>query len=385
MRILILFQNNEGGTKNATGQIVEQLRKRYPQEEFITYAQPVPGYRGYFTYTRRLLWSMWDYRKQMDKHTNLDCVYATEFSGVIAHELSKKKTTPIFFHFHGKQEFIKSQFLHHSLMRRAYSSGLGVIVEYLQKSALEHADRVCFASEALRDTFIYKHKLRSIQQKSITIGNGVSRKDFYPVSAKRKKELRKAIGIPAETKVVLYIGRIDVMKGLHKLINAMKHTKSSNISLYILYPKGVDAINLPYLSYLKKEAYRLWTRKKTSIEFFENPQSIPQWYQASDCVVLPSERDNFPLVMLEAFASGTPFMGTQVGSIQPVIEVIDERLLLHNNDELTLAAKLNWFFNLSQSESNRIRRKGIKTMKQFTWGKTTKKIYSELMRLIRSQ
>lgn len=54
--------------------------------------------------------------------------------------------------------------------------------------------------------------------------------------------------------------------------------------------------------------------------FIQNEKKLAEIYAAADAVIIPSREDNFPNVMLEAFACGTPVIGFPVGGIPEVVK-----------------------------------------------------------------
>jgi glycosyltransferase involved in cell wall biosynthesis len=385
MKVLILHQDIDGGTKNATEAIIEELKKEYPKHKFVIYRQKDPIVKGRLQYTRHLLWSIFDFHRYLNKKIlkDVDCVYFNIYSCAVAKYLSQHKNTPSFFHFHGNQEFVKTleSEKKRSWPGKLYNKFLGNIVNKLQRFAFSYSNKVCFVSAFAKNQFIKQHKMQEYSHKTLVIPNGVNFKHFFPATSKEKeKTLNKLSFINSKEKIITYSGRIDEKKGINKIILALKKYKNKNIHLFIIHPKPREKQSIFYKKWLEEIIEK--NNLKSKIHFFENPKNITSFYQISDLVLLPSEREYFSLVLLESFACGASFIGSKVGFIPEFLRKIDSRLILDKNTPSEIGKKLDWFFSLKQSERDEINKKGNRVSKSFNWNSTAKKIFIELKELI---
>jgi len=141
------------------------------------------------------------------------------------------------------------------------------------------------------------------------VSNGVSR-IFKPLD---REEARKRLGIPVKGKVILNVGNLTEIKGHKYLIRALKIVKDRGIE-FTAYLVGEGHLK----SMLKKLASSLGSNEVRLVGYRPHNE-IPLWMSAADLFVLPSLNESRPTVMLEALASGTPFVGTRVGGIPEVI------------------------------------------------------------------
>jgi len=139
---------------------------------------------------------------------------------------------------------------------------------------------------------------------------GVDTSEFTPISG---IHLRKKLGLLNKT-VILFVGRLTQVKGVEFLITAFNrvHKAFPNTKLVIL-GRGELKQNLIELS----EKLQI----KNSVIFldFIERAEMPQLYAASDIFVLPSFKEPFGLVLLEAMAMEKPIIGTRTGGIPDVI------------------------------------------------------------------
>ncbi len=145
-------------------------------------------------------------------------------------------------------------------------------------------------------------------------GNGVdARGRFDPRNTLSREAARAALGLSAEPTVVTYVGRLVGDKGIVELLEAWD----------ILDPRG-DAVLLivgPFESRdeLAPETVRRIQRCR-AIKHVPFTEDMPLVYAASDVVVLPSHREGFPNVPLEAAAMERPVVTTDaVGCVDAVV------------------------------------------------------------------
>lgn len=120
---------------------------------------------------------------------------------------------------------------------------------------------------------------------------------------------RTELRVAQDKFVFLFVGNVIEQKGIQELLDAYKLVKAQTT-------KEVELIIV---------GSRRDTRFIESIQSqvdatvrFEDPVKQPQlvkWFQAADVFVLPSHLEGFGLVALEALASGTPVIATQVGGL----------------------------------------------------------------------
>lgn len=384
MKVLILHQNIDGGTKNATEAIIKELKQEFKDHQFIVYKQKDPIIKGKLQYTRHLIWSIWDFYKYLNSSSlkDVDCIYFNIYSCAVAKFFSQHKKTPAFFHFHGNQEFVKTleSEKQRSIFGKTYNLILGKIVNKLQRFAFSYSNKVCFVSSFAKNQFIKQHKMQEYSPKTLVIPNGVNFEKFFAISQQEKqKYLGKIKFSKKNEKIITYSGRIDEKKGIDKIINALKKCNKNNLHFFIIHPKPREKQSIFYKNFLENLIKS--NNLTAKVHFFENPENINHYYQISDLVILPSDREYFSLVLLEAFACGIPFIGSKVGFIPEFLRKIDKRLILEKNNANEIAKKITWFFALTYKEQQEIAKKGIRVSHQFDWKTTSHRIFKELNKL----
>ncbi|MCI5164772.1 MAG: glycosyltransferase [Candidatus Electrothrix sp. GM3_4] len=148
------------------------------------------------------------------------------------------------------------------------------------------------------------------RRKLMTIENGIDGSLFQISIDKQAK--RKELGIPAVGPVIGAISRIEKVKGIKYLLQAMPKiiNKFPDITLLIV-GDGSEK------SSLKAEARQLDVEK--NVKFTGARDDIPEILQVLDIYLLPSLSEGLPMGLLEAMAAGCPVIASDVGGIKSVV------------------------------------------------------------------
>lgn len=377
MRIFVGYQNINSGAKIATEQLIETARTATPSAEFVIYNQNPYRFFGFLSFTRNLLWSVWDFKKKLD-NTNIafSAIYSPYYLVYFAKLLSKQRRTPFYFHLHGDQADIhaKNQ-IQKTMLHSCYARIINTAIALLQQLAIRGSKKVFFVSAEAKKRFLQDHQLTLPARKAIIVPNGVSVAKFFPVSAVKKRTMKEKLIKNKNDFVLLYAGRIDHKKGVLELLQSMSLLKTKKrICLIILFPKIPDKHSNRYLKLLKKTAIPSFVK----IVFRKNPLQPAQYYQIADLVILPSYQEMMPLVMLESFACGTPFMGSAVGNMPKILNHIHKNLVLRKVTPTYIARQISWFLGLSIKEKKRIRLLQKKIIQEFSWENSARIIVKAL-------
>lgn len=140
----------------------------------------------------------------------------------------------------------------------------------------------------------------------VVIPNGYDPGEFFPVSPGEKIALRKKLGYDGDAFLLLFVGNEFERKGLALVIEALSSTGKSDIQLLVA---GRDN-PAPYMAYAQKLGVG------PRIRFVGLQTELPVLYQASDCFIMPTFHEAFPIVGIEAAACGLPLLVTKVSGVE---------------------------------------------------------------------
>ena len=143
---------------------------------------------------------------------------------------------------------------------------------------------------------------------------GVDLGAFAPVD---KESARRALGI-RERGVLLYVGRIEPLKGIEILLRALTFMECGNdVRLFVV---GGDAGGDAETDSLKALAVELGIAESVTFTGSVPQSDLPTYYSAADAFVLPSHAESFGLAALEAMACGVPVVVSRVGGLKTFID-----------------------------------------------------------------
>jgi glycosyltransferase involved in cell wall biosynthesis len=168
--------------------------------------------------------------------------------------------------------------------------------------------------------------------KIIVTGCGIHEEEYVPTDLSRcRQELFERYGFSEGTKIVLFVGRKAEYKGVAVLIEAVRR----------LLPRYDLALLLmgPSLSWFD-EFYRHMPpeEKRRIIDLGTlSHQDKVNLLHLSDVLVLPSQFESFGIVFLEAWACGTPVIGSETGPMPDIIGQGGLTFELGNPENLALS------------------------------------------------
>lgn len=198
----------------------------------------------------------------------------------------------------------------------------------------------------------YKNKTKN----QIVIPNGVN----LP-----KKNHQSSI-INHEQLNILFIGRLEKIKGIDILVKTLVKLKNENWNLTII---GNGSQKNELISLVQKS-------KLTNKIIFQNSQiKLSKYYKKADIFVLPSISEGQPITILEAWSFKLPVIATMVGSNPFIIKDKIDGILVSPKNVDSLKNAIKWIFN-NKKKAQEMGKKGFsKIKKNFTWNKIAQKTF----------
>lgn len=163
-----------------------------------------------------------------------------------------------------------------------------------------------------------------------------------------KAQARHRLGLDSE-KIILFVGRIDPLKGADNLIKALPHL--SHIPKLRLMIIGGGEHSQRELDQLQKLAHNLEVQNLVDFRGLIKHEDLPYFYNAADACVVPSYYESFGLVALESLACGTPVVATDVGNHKNLIREGDTGYVTKDNGPRRIAHKVALLLSRSESDT----------------------------------
>lgn len=191
-----------------------------------------------------------------------------------------------------------------------------------ERRVLGMADRVVAATQAelAQLQWLYQADTRKI----VVIPPGVDLSRFYPIPADEAKE---AIGVNTCNRMLLFVGRIEPLKGIDTLIQAiaiMRHAGKLDEDVCLAVIGGETDTSPENVG--KEMSHLHEMRQHYELDDFvtflgqRSQETLPYYYSAAEAVVLPSVYESFGMVALEAMACGTPVVASEVGGLAFLVQ-----------------------------------------------------------------
>ncbi len=203
---------------------------------------------------------------------------------------------------------------------------------------------------------------------------GVNLDLFRPLD---RETARRRLGFNGES-MVLYVGRVEPLKGLDRLLMAVPRLHGArHLRAVVVGGDGDDG----------REVERLRTLSRllgigAAVDFVGTvrQEELPLYYSAADLCVIPSYYESFGLVALESLACGTAVVATRVGGMESVIRHGHNGCLVRDNEPTSL---VDGMAELLQSDARSRRPEAIReSVSGFAWSHIAEAVVVEYRALL---
>ena len=181
----------------------------------------------------------------------------------------------------------------------------------IETKVIATADRIIAFSPHERDAMA---RLYAADANKITlVPCGVDLEVFRPLN---QKAVRSSLGLNGE-KILLYVGRVEPIKGLDLLVETAAQMDSEDGVRMIVV--GADVNGDREMDRVRQLAREKDLEDKIDFVGQVDHDDLPLYYNAADVCVVPSYYESFGLVALESMACGTPVVATRVGGLSTIV------------------------------------------------------------------
>lgn len=201
--------------------------------------------------------------------------------------------------------------------------------DYLQ---FKWADSICFVSRRTQREFNQLYP--KLAKKTRHIANFRDMSLFFRLSEHERLAKREELNITDQQVALLYCGRLDRMKNIDSLLDAFQAVRQTRPHLTLLVA-GAGSL-------AKRVSGQPGVTPLGQLE----PRRLNEVYNAADITILPSLYENFPGVVLESIAAGTPVISTDVGDVR---EWLPPEMMIDGFDTEALVRKIEELADMNQA------------------------------------
>lgn len=224
----------------------------------------------------------------------------------------------------------------HTLGAVKNAIGIGEVEPELRIETEKHIAQNC--QRIIASTEREKEKLTSYYHASperiSVIPCGVNLELFQPMD---KAQAKQQLGF-SDRKIILFVGRIEPLKGINQLLKAMTYLPDIHGARLVIV--GGDEHSQHELDSLQKLSSELHIQDSVTFLGRMKQEQLPCFYNAADVCVIPSYYESFGLVALESLACGTPVVATDVGYFKNIIREGKTGFIVADNAPPHLADKI---------------------------------------------
>ena len=153
-----------------------------------------------------------------------------------------------------------------------------------------------------------------------------------------RDQARALLNLPADAKIILFVGRLEPIKGVDILLDALSHLNCDGCpGLALIVGGDLDGTEAARLMAIRD---RLGLANSVRFVGAQEQRNLPYFYAAADVCVVPSFYESFGMVAIEAMACGLPVIASRAGGLQFTVQDGQSGLLVPPGDSVALAAAL---------------------------------------------
>jgi len=188
---------------------------------------------------------------------------------------------------------------------------------------MSRVDQIIAATQAEKSQLEFLYGVKP--QKITVIPPGVNASRFYPIPPDEAKDV---IGVPRDNAMLLFVGRIEALKGIDILLQAIALMKQQGTferhpHHLVIIGGDPDGISLPptaEMARIKALSKELGIGDLVIFLGKRDQETLPYYYSAAEALIMPSHYESFGMVALEAMACGTPVVASQIGGLAFLVQ-----------------------------------------------------------------
>ena len=204
-----------------------------------------------------------------------------------------------------------------------------------------------------------------------------------------QSEARERLGFAADEAIVLYVGRMQFIKGTDVAVDALAELRERNphlasrtrgILLGAASGAGVEAGGgavRPSSTYLQELTTAIASEPSVEVRPPVPSHVLVDYYRAADVLIVPSRSESFGLVAAEAAASGLPAIASAVGGLPEIVEHGHSGLLIADHNPHHWATAIETLL-IDTDLRAELAGHAVDRAERFDWGRTVAAVLDAL-------
>jgi D-inositol-3-phosphate glycosyltransferase len=190
---------------------------------------------------------------------------------------------------------------------------------------------------------------------------------------------RRALDLPAAAPVLLFVGRIQPLKGADVAVRALAELHRPDALLLIVGGASGEQGDVE-VDRLRRLIDQLGVSEQVRMVAPQPHHILSTYYRAADVVVVPSRSESFGLVALEAAACGTPVVASAVGGLLSLVDHGETGYLVSERDPVAFAQYIREILG-HPAHAAALGRRSAERARHYTWGFAAarlRRVYADL-------
>ena len=154
-----------------------------------------------------------------------------------------------------------------------------------------------------------------------------------------RTDIRSKYNIPKDAFVYGFVGRITGDKGINELFEAFQKISKDQTNVYMMLVGNTEKMES-----INQDLFH-WAQEEQRVIFCGYSKTVEQYLAAMDVYILPSYREGFPNVVIEAGAMDLPSIVTDINGAREIIVNHENGLIVPPRDEAALYEAMEWMLN----------------------------------------
>lgn len=252
----------------------------------------------------------------------------------------------------------------------------------METQIVHWADQIIAATPAERAQLLWLYRTKRRKIRIIPPGVNIDR--FQPLPQHKAKQ---AIGITDDSHLLLFVGRIEPLKAVDTIIEAIDCIRQQNAALlndvhFAIIGGDLESNDNDELIRLQNLVQELQLEKTVHFLGAKDQRKLPLYYAAATAVIMPSDYESFGMVALEAMASGTPVIASEVGGLAFLVRDNETGFHVPVREPVSLAERIATLLT-DPSAYTRMGQSASQLAQQYAWSHIANRLIQEFDEVVK--